>query len=104
MSADTIGYVIWGVVCLVNLPVYIICGLKGKPWMVVMGVFIAPTHWFGAIRLAKPGSWWYRNRYDNAKQVAAWERFYTAPAHIQAPKGAKIGGPMPDPRVQGETA
>jgi hypothetical protein len=47
----------------------IIAGLKGKPGLVALSVVGAAfgwgliPAWIGALRIAKPGSWWYRNRY-----------------------------------------
>jgi hypothetical protein len=57
----------------------VICILKGKYWMsffsvlVLVGILGA----IGAIRLAKPGSYWYRNRYSDAKRAKADKRFAT---------------------------
>jgi hypothetical protein len=47
----------------------VIAGLKGKPVLVALSVVgtaigwgLIPA-WVGAVRVAKPGSWWYRKRY-----------------------------------------
>ena len=56
--------------------------LKGKYWMAGLGVVLFWLPFFGiavlvtAIRLAKPGSWWYRNRYDKQKQEWSDHRFF----------------------------
>jgi hypothetical protein len=42
----------------------VICGLKGKPWMLVLGLFFPALLWVGSLRLAKPDSWWARTEYD----------------------------------------
>jgi hypothetical protein len=52
------------VVLAVNLVLSIICLLKGKVITGVIGVFLQPVAIIGAIRLAKPGSWWARRRYS----------------------------------------
>jgi hypothetical protein len=53
----------------------IICAMKGKWLLVVVGLFV-PLCWLvGALRLAKPGSFWARTRYDDAKMGQAQERF-----------------------------
>jgi hypothetical protein len=51
------------VVLAVNLVLSIICLLKGKVITGIVGVFFLPVAIIGAIRLAKPGSWWARRRY-----------------------------------------
>ena len=47
----------------INLPLCVICLLKGKVITGVIGVVIGPVAVVGAIRLAKPGSWWAQHRY-----------------------------------------
>jgi hypothetical protein len=47
----------------VNLVLGVICLLKGKIVTGVVGVFIGVVALVGAIRLAKPGSWWAAHRY-----------------------------------------
>ncbi len=47
----------------VNLLLCVICLLKGKIVTGVIGVFIGVVGLVGAIRLAKPGSWWAAHRY-----------------------------------------
>jgi hypothetical protein len=48
---------------LINLGICAIVALKGKLSAAVIGMFIPPVAWVGAIRLARPGSWWARKRY-----------------------------------------
>jgi hypothetical protein len=48
---------------LVVLVLSVICMLKGKVVTGVVGVFISPIALIGAIRLAKPASWWSRRHY-----------------------------------------
>ena len=47
----------------INLVLCVICLLKGKVITGVIGVVIGPVAVVGAIRLAKPGSWWAQHRY-----------------------------------------
>ena len=62
----------------VALPV--ITALKGKWGLFWLGFLpLSPTHFFGATRLAMPGSWWYLNRYDGEKQRRADERHAPKP-------------------------
>jgi hypothetical protein len=42
----------------------VICGLKGKWGMLVGGFFLGILWPVGAIRLAKPNSWWARENYQ----------------------------------------
>jgi hypothetical protein len=47
----------------VNLLLCLICMLKGKVVTGVIGIFISVVALIGAIRLAKPDSWWAQRRY-----------------------------------------
>lgn len=47
----------------VNLLLCVICLLKGKVVTGVIGIVIGVVALIGAIRLAKPGSWWAAHRY-----------------------------------------
>lgn len=51
------------------------CVLKAKYWTFVAGLLIGLFWVVGAIRLAKPASWWTRNRYEGAKLARSAERF-----------------------------
>jgi hypothetical protein len=59
----------------------VISGLKGKPFMVVMGILTlgmpAFSLWpvIGAIRIAKPNSTWARKYYGEEKMQIALTRF-----------------------------
>jgi hypothetical protein len=61
----------------------VICFLKGKLLWGVFGIY-TPAALIGAIRLAKPHSWWARNRYDAAKLGRSHER-YDAETEIHKP-------------------
>ena len=62
----------WSVFVLaVELLLCVICVLKGKIPTGVVGVVIGFAALVGAIRLAKPGSWWAAHRYDSRPRRAA---------------------------------
>ncbi len=54
----------------VTLLLCVICLLKGKIVTGVIGVFIGVVALVGAIRLAKPGSWWAAHRYASRPRRA----------------------------------
>ena len=53
----------------------VICFLKGKLLWGVFGIYIPFVSIFGAIRIAKPDSWWARKRYDEAKMERSRKRY-----------------------------
>lgn len=53
----------------------VVCVLRGKLVTAVVGVLLAPVALVGAVRLAKPGSWWGRRRYSGARLARAQDRF-----------------------------
>jgi len=55
----------------VNLLLCVLCLLKGKVVTGVIGIFIGIVAMVGAIRLAKPGSWWAVHRYASRPRRAA---------------------------------
>lgn len=55
----------------VNLLLCVICLLKGKVVTGVTGIVLGVVAFVGAIRLAKPGSWWARRRYASRPRRAA---------------------------------
>jgi hypothetical protein len=55
----------------INLLLSAICLLKGKVTTGVIGILISIVALVGAIRLAKPGSWWAAHRYASRPQRAA---------------------------------
>lgn len=63
----------WGVVGLEALLVgaVLVCALKGKYRLAIVSVFIPPVAAVGAIRLARPGSWWARHRYARSPATLA---------------------------------
>lgn len=54
----------------------VVCALKGKWWVMLGGFLLHPLWWVGAIRLAKPESWWARSQYEPAKLEAARDRYW----------------------------
>ena len=62
-------------VSLISLGFAVVCALKGKYITAVIGFFIVIVGIVGAIRLAKPESWWANNRYDDERLQSARERF-----------------------------
>jgi lysyl-tRNA synthetase class 2 len=59
------------VYAVVLLTAGVVCALKGKWWMLAIGLVIHLTWFIGALRLARPNSWWARWRYDDAQREAA---------------------------------
>ncbi len=63
----------------INLVLCVICLLKGKVVTGVIGIVIGFVAFIGAIRLAKPGSWWAVRRYPaHSKRAARAARRYDA--------------------------
>ena len=75
------------------LSVTVICFLKGKPVFGVLGMVGAPV-WpiIGAIRIAKPDSWWARKKYGPKKMEIAHRRF--TPQKVQETKPGIIDDPV----------
>jgi len=63
----------WSSVCvlIVDLLLCVICMLKGKIPTGVIGIVIGIVALVGAVRLAKPGSWWATHRYVSRPRRAA---------------------------------
>jgi hypothetical protein len=68
----------------VGLGFVVICALKGKLLWAVFGIYFWPVGLAGAVRLARPESWWARNRYDETKLARADDR-YGAEAEVHKP-------------------
>lgn len=64
-------------ILVVDLLLSVICLLKGKIVTGVIGIVVTPVALVGAIRLAKPGSWWATRRYASrpGRAVRAAHRF-----------------------------
>jgi hypothetical protein len=61
--------------CAVDIGLLVACWLKGKPGMVCLGLFVPLVGLIGAIRLAKPTSYWAWHWYDQDKMVEGQRRF-----------------------------
>lgn len=69
-------YTAIGIIVLIGWPITIaINALKRKWWFTGFAVLGSPWAIIGASRLARPGSWWYRKRYDDAKRARVNERY-----------------------------
>jgi hypothetical protein len=62
---------------LIALAVSAVAVLKGKIFLGVAGMLFLPAGLVGAIRLAKPGSWWARRRYaeESRKMIESRRRY-----------------------------
>jgi hypothetical protein len=58
----------------VNTGAILTCVRKGKYSTGVLGAFLPPVGWIGAVRLARPGSTWARHRYGAARAARAKAR------------------------------
>jgi hypothetical protein len=74
-----IGAVIVSIITLlIHLGFVLVCFAKGRLTHGIVGFFVAPVAWYGAFRLAKPGSAWARRFYGERKpekQARAERRF-----------------------------
>ena len=73
---------IWVAACGAFIAVFLtstlICGMKGRWVFLILGVlsiFLFPLTIFGAIRIAKPNSYWARKYYTPEMMKLALERF-----------------------------
>lgn len=72
-----IGPVLWWVTAALIVLTFVpaaVCLLKGKPITAGVGVAYLPSGFIGAVRLAKPGSWWARHFYSNGSGRARRSR------------------------------
>jgi hypothetical protein len=89
----------------ITLVLCVICLLKGKVITGAIGIVIGPVALVGAIRLAKPGSWWAQRRYAarprradraarryNQRRMERWNRL------------SDLVAGAPSPESQAETA
>ena len=73
-----------GVLIVLYVVPAVLTALKGKYGYTAVGVLIHPLWWVGAIRLAKPDSYWARRFYTAAKLDRAYVRFPTFTPQGQA--------------------
>jgi hypothetical protein len=89
---------------LTDLTVCAFVALKGKLSTAVIGMFIPPVAWVGAIRLARPGSWWANHRYKpgSGKLVKAQARKARHDKRVRRLQDLIGGAPsLPSPGASG---
>jgi hypothetical protein len=88
----------------VTLGICAIVALKGKISSAVIGMFIPPVAWVASIRLARPGSWWARRRYQpgSSKLTRAEGRKDRHDRRVRRFQDLVGGAPsLPSPRAGG---
>jgi hypothetical protein len=85
------------VILLIVIGLVAINVLKGKPWLAALGLVVHICWYVGAIRLAKPDSWWARRYYDEDKLHRSQVRFKVEPTVPPPlpPGGVSPAVPMP---------
>jgi hypothetical protein len=69
-------YTVIGMVALVAWPTLILMNALKRKWgFLAFAIMGSPWSIIGASRLARPGSWWYRKRYDDEKRARVDERY-----------------------------
>jgi hypothetical protein len=71
--------------CAIDVGLLVVCWLKGKPGMVLAGLFVPLVGLIGAVRLAKPASYWAWHWYEPAKLVEAQRRFAASEGALADP-------------------
>ena len=70
---------------LLELVAVFVCVLKGKPWFAALGVLLLGVFAIiGALRRAKPHSWWAQRYYGPREMEAAMRRFPRSADRIEA--------------------
>jgi hypothetical protein len=88
----------------ISLGICAIVALKGKMSTAVIGMFIPPAAWVGAIRLARPGSWWSKRRYasGSGKEIKCEARKERHDRRVRRFQDLIGGAPsLPSPRAPG---
>ncbi len=82
-TSDELG--LWGatLVVVVHIGYIIVCLLKGKIFTGLIGLAVPIVGLIGAIRLAKPESFWAKRNYDEAKLERSRARHADDDAYIQ---------------------
>jgi hypothetical protein len=92
------------VTVLFELTICAFVALKGKLSTAVIGMFIPMVAWVGAIRLARPGSWWAKRRYKpgSGKLTKATARKASHDRRVRRLQDLVGGAPsLPSPRAPG---
>jgi hypothetical protein len=58
----------------VHFVLILVCLLKGKYTISLIGLFLTPVALVGAVRIARPTSWWARHRYREGRMARAERR------------------------------
>jgi hypothetical protein len=89
----------------INLVLCVICLLKGKVVTGVVGIAVGVVALVGAIRLAKPGSWWASRRYaTRPRRADRAERRYDQRRLERWNRLKDLIAGAPSPESQPETA
>jgi hypothetical protein len=64
--------------CAIDIGMLVVCWSKGKPGMVLAGLFVPVVGLIGAVRLAKPASYWAWHWYESDKMAESHRRFTTS--------------------------
>jgi hypothetical protein len=91
----TIVVVLGWVACIV------VNALKGKAGFTVFAFFGSPWSLIGVSRLARPKSWWYRKRYDDAKRARVDSRYKDG---RYWPSPIEVFKPMPVPQAEAQNS
>jgi hypothetical protein len=71
--------------CAIDVGLLVVCWLKGKPGMVFLGLFVPLVGLIGAVRLAKPASYWAWHWYELDKMAEAQRRFAGSEGALAGP-------------------
>lgn len=75
IASTSAAVLVVGAIVSVYLVPAAICAMKGKLWTLAGGLFVPVLLWVGALRLAKPDSWWARSEYDQEQMERATVRY-----------------------------
>jgi hypothetical protein len=68
------GWMFFLVTVAINLSICVVAAIKGKYTTAITGMLVPLVAWVGAIRVARPGSWWARRRYATGSRKLARAR------------------------------
>jgi hypothetical protein len=80
MTPEDVGVLLGCVLSLSAIIGALATGTRGPG---LLARLISPAAIVGALRLAKPGSWWYEKYHEHAERKPAWERYERTP-HVEA--------------------
>jgi hypothetical protein len=90
----------WDIYVACQLAVVVVCLLKGKVVSALLGLPFSVVALVGAVRLARPGSWWASRLYSEAKAARSEARWPPAASAgerpwsfvAEMPPRARVGG------------